>query len=105
MQRKPLPPEMDLFRDAARRFFQTEIGPHSERWRAAGIVDREAYRKAGAAGFLCIWADESYGGLGLDDFRYEQILIEENAAHGDSGFLMSLHSRLVAPYFRHFGTA
>lgn len=95
---------MELFRDSARKFFQTEIRPHSERWREAGIVDREAYRKAGEAGFLCMWADEQYGGLGLKDFRYEQILIEENAFHGDSGYFITLHSRLVAPYIQHFGT-
>lgn len=103
MQRRPFEPEMELFRDSARKFFQTEIRPHSERWREAGIVDREAFLKAGEAGLLCMWADETYGGLGLSDFRYEQILIEENAFHGDSGYFITLHSRLVAPYFQHFG--
>ena len=103
MQRRPFEPEMEQFRDAARKFFQTEIRPHSERWRETGIVDREAFLKAGEAGLLCIWADEQYGGLGLNDFRYEQILIEENAFHGDSGYFITLHSRLVAPYFQHFG--
>lgn len=104
MQRNSVDAEMELFRDSARKFFQTEIRPHSERWREAGIVDREAFRKAGDAGYLCMWADEQYGGLGLKDFRYEQILIEENAAHGDSGYFITLHSRLVAPYLQHFGT-
>ena len=103
MQRRPFEPEMEQFRDAARKFFQTEIRPHSERWRETGIVDREAFLKAGEAGLLCIWAGEQYGGLGLNDFRYEQILIEENAFHGDSGYFITLHSRLVAPYFQHFG--
>jgi len=104
MQRKPLDAEMELFRDSARKFFQTEIRPHSERWREAGIVDREAFRKAGEAGYLCMWADEEYGGLGLKDFRYEQILIEENVLHGDPGFFMTVHSRLIAPYLGTFGT-
>lgn len=104
MKRKPLDSEMELFRDSARKFFQTEIRPHSERWREAGIVDREAYLKAGEAGMLCMWADDKYGGLGLPDFRYEQILIEENVAHGDSGFFNTLHSRLIGPYLQHFGT-
>lgn len=104
MQRKPLEPEMEMFRDSARKFFQTEIRPHSERWREAGIVDREAFKKAGAAGFLCMWADEKYGGQGIADFRYEQILIEENAFHGDPGFFMSVHSRLIGPYLGTFGT-
>ena len=28
-------------------------------------------------GFLLPWADEEYGGAGLKDFRYEQIMCEE----------------------------
>lgn len=104
MQRKPLEPEMELFRDNARKFFQQQIRPHSERWREAHVIDREAYLKAGEQGYLCMWADEQYGGLGLKDFRYEQILIEENAFHGDAGYFITLHSRLVGPYISHFGT-
>lgn len=96
-------PDTELFRDAARKFFQSEIRPHSERWRKAGVVDREAFLKAGDAGFLCMWADEQYGGQALKSFRYEQILIEENTFHGDPGFFMSVHSRLIAPYLGHFG--
>ncbi len=104
MKRTAFDSEMEMFRDSARKFFQGEIAPHSERWREANIVDREAYLKAGEMGYLCIWMDEKYGGLGLKDFRYEQILIEENVFHGDRGFFFWLHSRLVAPYLEHFGT-
>ncbi len=104
MQRNAFDAEMEMFRDAARKFFQQEIRPHGERWREAGIVDREAFLKAGEMGLLCMWMDEEYGGVGLKDFRYEQILIEENAFHGDSGYFITLHSRLVAPYLQHFGT-
>jgi len=104
MQRLPFTEEQDMFRESAREFFKREIGPHRERWREAGIVDREAYLKAGEAGLLCMWVPEEYGGLGLPDFRYEQILIEENAWYGDACFFNTLHSRLVAPYIGHFGT-
>ena len=104
MKRAPMESDLELFRDSARQFFQKEIRPHSERWREAGMVDREAFLKAGEMGYLCMWADEQYGGLGLKDFRYEQILIEENGLYGDPGFFMTLHSRLVGPYFEHFGS-
>lgn len=104
MKRSTLLPEMEQFRDSAIKFFQNEIAPHRERWKEQRIVDREAFLKAGEMGFLCMWADEKYGGLGLRDFRYEQILIEENANHGDSGYFITLHSRLVGPYFDHFAT-
>lgn len=103
MKRPAMDADLELFRDSARQFFQKEVRPHSERWREQGMVDREAFLKAGEMGYLCMWADEKYGGLGLTDFRYEQILIEENGLHGDAGFFITLHSRLVGPYFNHFG--
>lgn len=104
MKRNAFDADMEQFRDSARRFFQGEIAPHTERWRAAHLVDRAAFRKAGEMGYLCMWIDEAYGGLGIKDFRYEQILIEENVFHGDRGFFFWLHSRLVAPYLETFGS-
>jgi acyl-CoA dehydrogenase len=104
MRRHLFEPEHEQFRDTARRFFQNEIGPHGERWREQGSVDREAFLKAGKQGYLLMWADPTYGGAGISDFRYEQILIEENGRYGEGGFFMTLHSRLVAPYIGHLGT-
>jgi len=105
MRRLIFEAEHDTFRDSARRFFQAEVGPHSERWREQGFVDREAFAKAGAQGYLLMWAGEEYGGAGISDFRYEQILMEENARHGDLCFYITLHSRLVAPYIDKLGSA
>ncbi len=104
MKRTCFDAETEQFRDSARKFFAGEIAPHRERWREASLVDREAFRKAGEMGYLCMWIDECHGGLGLKDLRYEQILIEENIFHCDRGFFFWLHSRLVAPYLEHFGT-
>jgi len=104
MDRQIFDEEHEMFRDAVRSFFKNEIAPHSERWNEAGVVDREAYLKAGEQGMLCMWADEKYGGAGVEDFRYEQILMEENAKYGDQGFFLWLHSRLVGPYIGGLGT-
>lgn len=93
-----------MFRDASRTFLINEIKPHVDRWNEAEIVDREAFLKAGEQGLLCMWADEKYGGSGITDFRFEQILLEENARHGDAGFFMFLHNRLVGPYIGELGT-
>ncbi|MFT4872719.1 acyl-CoA dehydrogenase family protein, partial [Congregibacter sp.] len=71
--------EQVMFRDAYRKFLSSEIVPHMESWREAGIVDREAFRKAGERGFLMVWPDEKYGGMGDPDFRFEQVIIEETA--------------------------
>lgn len=104
MDRNIFDEEHEMFRDAARNFLQKEIGPNAERWAEQEIVDREAFLKAGEQGMLCMWADEKYGGAGVSDFRYEQILLEENARYGDVGFFIFLHSRLVGPYIGALGT-
>ncbi len=95
--------EHEMFRDSYRRFVQKEIGPHTEGWREQGYVDREAFRKSGEHGYLMMWADEKYGGAGIRDFRYEQVMIEENLRYGDIGFFNTLHSRLVGPYLGELG--
>ena len=104
MERQIFTEEHEMFRDAVRTFLKNEIAPHRDRWAEAGIVDREAYEKMGEQGMLLMWADEKYGGAGVSDFRYEQILLEENAMYGDAGFFAWLHSRLVGPYIGEFGT-
>ena len=93
-----------MFRDSVRAFMKKEIQPHTDRWHEQGIVDREAFLKAGEQGLLLMWADEKYGGAGVSDFRYEQVLIEENVRFGDAGFFMTLHNRLVGPYIGELGT-
>jgi len=94
----------EMFRDQVRRFMQTEVAPYVEQWREDGCCDPEVFKKAGEQGLLCMWADEKYGGLGIEDFRFEQVVIEETIRHGDIGLFMSLHSRLVGPYIGHLGT-
>lgn len=69
------------------------------RFREQGIVDREIFQKAGEQGILMIWPDEKYGGLGDNDFRYEQVIIEETARANVGEWFNTLHSRLVGPYF------
>ena len=104
MKRLTFEPEHEQFRDSVVKFMTTEVGPHVERFREQGMVDRELYLKAGEQGLLCTWADEKYGGAGIEDFRFEQIIIEENMRHGDIGFYINLHSNLVAPYIAKLGT-
>jgi acyl-CoA dehydrogenase len=104
MERRIFEPEHETFRASFRRFVEREVSPHAERWRAQGQVDREAFLRAGENGYLLLWADEAYGGAGVRDFRYEQIIIEENTRKGEPGFYMTLHSRLVAPYIGELGS-
>lgn len=96
--------EQQMFREAYRKFLSAEIVPHMERWREEGVVDRGAFRRAGEQGFLMVWPDEKYGGSGDDDFRFEQIIMEEAAYARTGDWYSTLHSRLVGPYFTRFGS-
>ncbi len=72
--------------------------PHHKQWVADGIVPREVWKKAGAAGLLATAAPEEYGGGGQDDFRFNAIINEELTkarVHGP-GFIV--HNDLVQPY-------
>ena len=96
--------EQTMFRETYRKFLAAEIVPHMESWRGQGRVDPEAFRKAGQQGLLMVWPAEKYGGIGDEDFRFEQIIIEETAYARCGDWYNTLHSRLVAPYFTRFGS-
>ena len=104
MKRLIFDEDHDMFRDATRRFMQAEYEPRVEQWRANGICDKEAFLKAGEQGLLGMWVPEEYGGMGIEDFRFEQIVIEETLRHGDLGLFLTLHSRLVGPYIGRLGS-
>ncbi len=90
--------EQSMFREAYRKFLEAEVQPHMLRFQEQGIVDREIFKKAGDQGFLMVWPEEEYGGLGDKDFRFEQIIIEETARAGCGEWFNTLHSRLVGRY-------
>ncbi|MFZ6816631.1 acyl-CoA dehydrogenase family protein [Undibacterium sp. Rencai35W] len=92
-----------LFRDTVRRFMETEVAPHHARWDEQGFVDRDLWRKAGAAGLLCPSMPEQYGGSGVD-ILFSVILMEEQFRIGALGPGFGLHSEIVAPYLLHHGS-
>ena len=104
MKRLIFDEDHEMFRDATRRFMQAEAEPNVERWREQGLCDKEVFLKAGEQGLLGMWVPETYGGSGIEDFRFEQIVIEETVRHGDLGLFLTLHSRLVGPYIGELGS-
>jgi long-chain-acyl-CoA dehydrogenase len=92
--------EHELFRKTVRHFVETEVAPHHKRWEEAGVVDRELWHKAGAAGLLLTNIPAEYGGGG-GDFVTSAILIEEMMRNVYSGPGFRLHSDIVAPYILH----
>jgi long-chain-acyl-CoA dehydrogenase len=95
--------EHEAFRDTARRFIAREIVPHHAEWEKAGVVPRELWLKAGAAGLLLCDVPDEYGGMG-GDFLYSTIMIEEMARAGATGPTFYLQSDIIAPYLVDFGT-
>ena len=94
--------ELDLFRDAARRFVANEILPHDARYREQHHVDRELWNKAGEVGLLCTDIPAEYGGVG-GDVRHEAVVVEELGRRGITSLGHSVHS-IVAHYLLNYGT-
>ena len=94
--------EHEMFRRSFRQFVEREVVPNQERWREAGSVDRETWRKAGQSGFLCPALPEADGGPG-GDFFHSCIIGEELSRVYESGFALMLHSDIIVPYIHEFG--
>jgi alkylation response protein AidB-like acyl-CoA dehydrogenase len=93
--------EHDAFRESVARFVAQEIVPNQLRWDADGIVPRDLYTRAGAAGFLAFEVSEALGGAGIRDFRFNAILGEELQYAGvtAAGNGLTLHNDICLPYF------
>ncbi|NJC68294.1 acyl-CoA dehydrogenase [Planosporangium thailandense] len=97
-------PDHEDFRQLCRQFLAREAVPHHDEWERAGIVDRDVWRKAGAAGLLGMDVDAEYGGGGQRDFRYNAVLDEEIVGAGLTGLGFGLHNDVVAPYLTELTT-
>jgi alkylation response protein AidB-like acyl-CoA dehydrogenase len=98
MERRIFEPEHDAFRETARRFFEKECAPHTQKWERDGLTGRQPWLRAGELGLLGWEAPEKYGGLGLKDFRYNAIMTEEQHAAGVSGLGIGLQNDIMASY-------
>ncbi|GAA4041684.1 acyl-CoA dehydrogenase family protein [Sphingomonas rosea] len=98
-QRTLFDSEHEAFRDTVRRVV---AGLDTDRHEREGIVEREAWLKAGEAGMLCPTVPEEYGGYGLD-FRFNAIVGEE-VSYAGSAAGWSLQSDIVADYILAYGS-
>src|SRR5437868_13615259 len=86
-----------------RKFIENEIAPHHAAWERDGIVSRDLWLKAGAAGMLCCTIPEEYGGAGAD-YLFDVVVFEEMARSGYTAPGFMIHCDLVATYVKSFGT-
>jgi alkylation response protein AidB-like acyl-CoA dehydrogenase len=101
MDRKHYDDDHLAFGEAFRAFADKELVPHYAEWERAGAAPREIFAKAGASGFLGMAVPEEFGGGGVDDFRFNQMLGEQVAAAAvtGAGLGMTLHNDTCLPYF------
>jgi acyl-CoA dehydrogenase len=88
--------DLVMFRDAVRKFVETELAPHEERWCKQQHTDRDAWRKAGQMGILLCDVEERYGGAGAT-FAHECVVFEELQRANVTSFGKHVHS-IVAHY-------
>ncbi|RNL65453.1 acyl-CoA dehydrogenase [Nocardioides marmoriginsengisoli] len=90
--------EHEDFRKTVRAFMEKEVVPFHDQWDKDGIVPRELWKKAGETGLLCFDVPEEFGGPGVDDFRYNVIVSEEQTRANVSGPGFSVHTDIIVPY-------
>ncbi len=91
-----------MFRDAARKFIETEFVPRREHWNERGHMEPEYWAKAGEMGLLCPDVPSEYGGGG-GDFGFDAITYEELTRACISSFGNGIQS-IVAHYLVRYGT-
>jgi long-chain-acyl-CoA dehydrogenase len=99
MKRALFEDEHEWFRESVAAFVDRELMPNRERFREQRFIDREAWLKAGEAGFLGLGVPVEYGGSGIEDFRFNAVFGEELARAGfaySSSF--GIQTDVVAPY-------
>ena len=96
-------PELELLRDTARRFFDTECVPRQPAWVAQKHPDRDIWRHAGELGLLGAGVPEAYGGSG-GTFLHEAVICEEQHRALVNSFSLNVHSGIVSHYLLDYGT-
>lgn len=95
--------ELELLRDAVRRFFEAEAVPNDRRWNEQKHVDRAFWRKAGEVGVLCAGIPAEYGGVG-GSFAHEAVIFEEQGRACCTSFGNHVHSGISAHYILAYGS-
>jgi alkylation response protein AidB-like acyl-CoA dehydrogenase len=104
MKRLIFAEEHEQLRATARQFLEKECAPHAEKWDSERIVDRDAYVAAGKYGLIGFNMPEKFGGGGVDDFRFNAVIVEEFTRYGLPSPGLSLQNDIVGPYFANLAT-
>ncbi len=88
------------FREMVHDFVQQTVVPAHEEWEKAGCVDRSLFTEAGKLGLLGFSVPEEFGGPGVEDFRYNAIVVDElqRAGAAAEAVALSVHNDVTLPY-------
>ncbi|MCH8982890.1 MAG: acyl-CoA dehydrogenase family protein [Acidobacteria bacterium] len=101
MKRTLYEADHELYRASVHEFVDREVSPNVAKWETEGKIDKAMFHKAGDAGLLGMAIPVEHGGGGVDDFRFNAVVVEE-LIYGDafaSGLAITLHNDVVTPYF------
>ena len=100
MRRTIFEPEHDSLREVVRNFIADRVVGQLDDMDAKGMIDRRLFTEAGALGLLGFAVPEAHGGMGIDDFRFNAVVVEEFAHAGANsvGLSFSLINDIVLPY-------
>ena len=101
MKRTLYEADHELYRASVHEFVDREVSPNVAKWETEGKIDKAMFHKAGDAGLLGMAVPAEHGGGGVDDFRFNTVVVEE-LIYGDafsSGLAITLHNDVVTPYF------
>jgi alkylation response protein AidB-like acyl-CoA dehydrogenase len=106
MDRNHYSDEHLAFGEAFRKFIDRTVAPNLQAYERDGITPRDIFLEAGRGGFLGMAIPEAFGGGGVSDFRFNQILDEEIARSGigGAGVGITLHNDVCVPYFMSYAT-
>jgi long-chain-acyl-CoA dehydrogenase len=106
MRRDLFTEDHEAFRELARDFVEKEVVPHYPEWEKGGRMPRDVFKQMGALGILGMAIPEEYGGGGVADFRFNQIMGEEVqwSMIGGAGLGITLHNDICLPYFLSYCT-
>ncbi|MFD6859364.1 acyl-CoA dehydrogenase family protein [Rhodococcus sp. NPDC060090] len=106
MKRTHFESDHEAYRETVREFCAREVEPNYERWEEERLIDRSVYLAAGKAGILGLGVPEEFGGSGVTDYRFRQIVQEETARTNTTSFgaTLALQDDIAIPYLLHLGT-
>lgn len=87
--------DQQAFADLASQFASKSLAPFSAEWDATGHFPKDVFKQAGELGFLGLYTNPEYGGLGLP--RLDASIIFEKLAYGDTSTtaFMTIHNMVA----------